>query len=216
VKEELAVLGIEAHGVWWQQIDGEIWREPQDALAVTRRRAVPGGARHEISARARAAIAIDPDNSTFAAADRRRSQPAIPTCVLQPTDHSSSSQGKLPRAARPLPADVDPGPAVPARAAASATAAAASATNNADTASASAPGYGASAASAAPGHSTSATTAAATASGRYFFVGQTDVVFPVEHMERPEADVGDFLFVENDEGVRIIARRRDIRRGRSG
>jgi hypothetical protein len=50
----------------------------------------------------------------------------------------------------------------------------------------------------------------------FFFVDQTDVVFPVEHIERPEADVGDFLFVENDERLRIIARRRYIRRGRSG
>jgi hypothetical protein len=50
----------------------------------------------------------------------------------------------------------------------------------------------------------------------FFFVDQTDVVFPVEHIERPEADVGDFLFVENDERLRIIARRRCIRRERGG
>jgi hypothetical protein len=46
VKEKLPVLGIEAHGIGWQDIDGEIRRKLRNVFAVMQRQAVPAIACH--------------------------------------------------------------------------------------------------------------------------------------------------------------------------
>ena len=52
VKKELPVLGIEAHDIGRQHVDGEIRRELRNVFAVTLRRAVPAIACHEAGTRA--------------------------------------------------------------------------------------------------------------------------------------------------------------------
>jgi len=49
VKKKLSVLGIEAHQIGWQDIDGKIRREPWNVLAITQRKGVLLIARHEVS-----------------------------------------------------------------------------------------------------------------------------------------------------------------------
>ena len=51
MKKELPVLGIEAHDIGWQHIDGEIRRELRNVFAVMLRKAVPVIACHEVSTR---------------------------------------------------------------------------------------------------------------------------------------------------------------------
>ncbi len=51
VKQELPVLGIEAHDVRRQHIDAEIRRELRNALAIMRCKLVFGIACHELSTR---------------------------------------------------------------------------------------------------------------------------------------------------------------------
>ena len=50
-KKKLPVLGIEAHHIGWQHIDGEIRREPRNVFAVTQRKGVLMIACHEVSTR---------------------------------------------------------------------------------------------------------------------------------------------------------------------
>jgi hypothetical protein len=52
VQQELPILGIEAHDIGWQHIDGEIRRELQNVFAVT---PVSVIACHEVSTRTFAA-----------------------------------------------------------------------------------------------------------------------------------------------------------------
>jgi hypothetical protein len=61
VKKELAVLGIEAHDLGRQHIDGEIRREPRNILAVMLRNAIAGIACHAVSTRVSTLIATSPD-----------------------------------------------------------------------------------------------------------------------------------------------------------
>ena len=51
VKQELPVLGIEAHDIGWQHIDGEIRRELRNVFAVTLCKLVSVIACHEVSMR---------------------------------------------------------------------------------------------------------------------------------------------------------------------
>ena len=51
VKQELPVLGIEAHDIGWQHIDGEIRRELRNVFAVMQRKAASVIACHEVSTR---------------------------------------------------------------------------------------------------------------------------------------------------------------------
>ena len=51
MKKELPVLGIEAHDIGRQHIDGEIRRELRNVFAVMLRKAVPVIACHEVSTR---------------------------------------------------------------------------------------------------------------------------------------------------------------------
>ncbi|HEX3449119.1 MAG TPA: hypothetical protein VHS97_12750 [Isosphaeraceae bacterium] len=51
VKKKLPVLGIEAHDIGRQHIDGEIRREPRNVFAVTQRKGVLMIACHEVSTR---------------------------------------------------------------------------------------------------------------------------------------------------------------------
>src|SRR5580692_2637168 len=51
VKQEFPVLGIEAHDIGGQHIDGEIRREPRNVFAVVLRKLDSGIARHEVSMR---------------------------------------------------------------------------------------------------------------------------------------------------------------------
>ena len=61
VKKELAVLGIEAHDLGRQHIDGEIRREPRNILAVMLRNAIAVIACHAVSTRVSTLIATSPD-----------------------------------------------------------------------------------------------------------------------------------------------------------
>ncbi len=61
VKKELAVLGIEAHDLGRQHIDGEIRREPRNILAVVLRNAIAVIACHAVSTRDSTLIATSPD-----------------------------------------------------------------------------------------------------------------------------------------------------------
>src|SRR2546430_906334 len=61
VKKELAVLGIEAHDLGRQHIDGEIRREPRNILAVMLRNAIAVIACHAVSTRVSTPIATSPD-----------------------------------------------------------------------------------------------------------------------------------------------------------
>ena len=60
MKKELPVLGIEAHDIGWQHIDGEIRRELRNVFAVMLRKAVSVIACHEVSTRI---FATTPDAS---------------------------------------------------------------------------------------------------------------------------------------------------------
>src|SRR5580698_4097703 len=51
VKQEFPVLGIEAHDIGGQHIDGEIRREPRNVFAVILRKLDSGIACHEVSTR---------------------------------------------------------------------------------------------------------------------------------------------------------------------
>jgi hypothetical protein len=55
VKQELPVLGIEAHDIGGQRIDGEIRRELRNVFAVSQRKLASGIACHEVSTRTFAA-----------------------------------------------------------------------------------------------------------------------------------------------------------------
>src|ERR1700716_2378952 len=61
VQKEFPVLGIEAHDVGRQHIDGEIRREPRNCFAVVLRSAVPPIVRPEASTRASALTATSLD-----------------------------------------------------------------------------------------------------------------------------------------------------------
>ena len=61
VKKELPVLGIEAHDIGRQHIDGEIRRELRNVFAVMLREAVPAIACHEVSTRVSFLIASSAD-----------------------------------------------------------------------------------------------------------------------------------------------------------
>jgi hypothetical protein len=58
MKQELPILGIEAHDVGWQHIDTEIRGELRNAFAI-RRKLVSGTACHEVSARVSALALLD-------------------------------------------------------------------------------------------------------------------------------------------------------------
>src|SRR5580693_3406990 len=77
VKQELPVLGIEAHDIRWQHIDAEIRRELRNAFAIMRRKLVSVIACHEVSTR------------TFAAAPNAGARR-----ILRPGAPSSSSRAR--------------------------------------------------------------------------------------------------------------------------
>ena len=58
MKKEFPVLGVKAHDIGWQRIDGEIRRELQNVFAVMLREAVSVIVCHEVSMRT---FAITPD-----------------------------------------------------------------------------------------------------------------------------------------------------------
>ena len=120
VKKELPVLGIEAHDIGRQHVDGEIRRELRNVFAVTLRRAVPAIACHEAGTRASrlTATSLDrhckarilhwrrhrrraraPERNPTRSLGRTWSSPVMTPCVCQRNRNApeSSRCGKLPR-----------------------------------------------------------------------------------------------------------------------